>query len=293
MSAIRTPKPSFFLHCVATLGALVLSAVPAHAEPDTEHMFGFTEGTDIGTAHQPEGELETIGAFGRAGGSYNAETAFASLKYPLTDSFRLTPWVALSRFDISGVTGMDDRNEIGVSGAGLEIRWRALDREKAPVGMTFVADTGVGFMDETTGARSDIWGVRLIAAVDRALVPERLFAALNVTYDFGQVRDHATDLTTDSSFLTLGAAASTRLSSWFYAGAEARYRRSYDALAFGNLTGQAVYVGPVFYMTMGEGVSLSGAWNIQAWGRATGEQSMLDLTNFDRHLVKLRLSVDL
>src|SRR5262245_37041780 len=67
----------------ATLGAVA----PAQAEPrkpahgagefDTEHMFGFTEGSDIGAVGEKELETDSIGRFGRAVGSYsNFATAF-------------------------------------------------------------------------------------------------------------------------------------------------------------------------------------------------------------------------
>ena len=41
------------------------------------------------------------------------------------------------------------------------------------------------------------------------------------------------------------------------------------------------------------GFSISAAWSAEVWGRARGEGGPLDLTNFDRNQVKLRLSIDL
>lgn len=278
---------------LASIPALLPASPSSAADVDTEHMFGFTEGSDIGTARQPEAELETIGAFGRADGSYSAVSATASLKYPLTNAFRLAPSITFTRFDSSGVTDIEDLQQVKAERVGLEFRWRALARETAPVGLTFVAAPALGFVDPVSGAPADAWGMGLIGIVDRALIPERLFAALNLVYDFGRVRNHASGLTTDTSFLGFDAAFSTRLLPWFYAGAEVRYERAFDGLALGTLVGQAVNMGPVFYMTMGQGVSLSGGWNIQAWGTATAKAAGLDLVNFNRNLFKLRLAIDL
>lgn len=272
--------------------ATALLPPPARADVDTEHMFGFTEGTDIGAAGQPEGEVETIGRYGGSAGSYGALSATASLKYPLTDSFRLAPGITF-HFDISGVPDFDDRNEVSLDRLALEFRWRPFDRETSLFGLTFVATPFVGFVDDVTGAPGDAWGTMLIAAVDRALIADRLFAALNLAYDFERVRDFATGLMVDGSVLKLSVAATTRIDHWLYLGGEARYLRAHDGLAFGNLVGQAAYVGPTFYMTPGPGISLSGAWNIQAWGQATGLAPGLDLTFFDRQMFKLRLAVDL
>ena len=256
-------------------------------------MFGFTEGTDIGAAGQPEGEVEAIGRYGRSAGSYGTLSATASLKYPLTDSFRLAPAITFTHFDISGVPDFDDRNQLSLDRLALEFRWRPFDRETSLFGLTFVATPFVGFVDDVTGTPGDAWGGLLIAAVDRALIGDRLFAALNLAYDFERVRDYATGLMVDGSVLRLSAAATTRLDHWLYLGGEARYLRAHDGLAFGNLVEQAAYVGPTFYMPLAPGVSLSGAWNIRAWGQATGLAPGLDLTFFDRQMFKLRLAVDL
>lgn len=270
-----------------------MAAGDVRAEIDTEHMFGFTEGSDIGTARQPEAELETIGAFGRAGGTYSAVSATASLKYPLTNAFRIAPSITFTRFDSSGVADVEDRNQVAAERVGLEFRWRPLDRKTSPVGLTFVAAPFFGFVDGATGAPGDAWGAALIAIADRALIADRLFGALNLVYDFGRVRDYASSVITDASVLGFNAAFSTRLTPWLYVGSEVRYERAFDRLGFGNLIGQAVNVGPSFFMTLGQGVSLSGGWNIQAWGEASAVPSGLDLANFNRNLVKFRVAIDL
>ena len=164
---------------LASITVLLPASPSSAADVDTEHMFGFTEGSDIGTAHQPEAELETIGAFGRADGNYSAVSATASLKYPLTSSFRLAPSVTFTRFASSGVTNVDDIEQVKAERAGLEFRWRALDRTTAPVGLTFVAAPTVGFVDPLSGAAGDALGMGLIGIVDRALrrAAPRLFGA--------------------------------------------------------------------------------------------------------------------
>lgn len=277
------------------------AALPARADVDSEHLFGFTEGTDIGTPFQPEGEIEVVGRLGRTAGTYSALSATASLKYPLSDSFRLAPAITFTRFDIAGVPGFENRNVVGLERLGLEFRWRPFDRETSLFGLTFVATPFVGFIDELTGKPGDSWGGIFIAAADRALIPDRLFAALNLTYHFGRARDYATGLIEDGSELGFSAAATARLMEGIYLGGEVRYLRAFDRLAFGNLAGQAVYVGPTFYVSLGPGASLSGAWNIQAWGQNRGQNggqnggsdAALDVAVFERQMFKLRLAIDL
>lgn len=283
-----------YWRAAANLALLVLAAIqPARADVDSEHLFGFTEGTDIGTPFLPEGEVEMVGHFGRAIGNYSATSLTASLKYPLSEHFRVAPSITFTRFDISGVPDFEDRNAIGLERLALEFRWRPFARETSLFGLTFVATPFVGFIDEVTGAPGDSWGGIFIAAVDQALIPDRLFAALNLTYDFGRARDYATGLIVDGSELGFTAAATARMTERLFLGGEARYLRAFDGVAFGELVGQAVYVGPTFYLTLGKGASLSGAWNIQAWGQTTGLAPGLDLTVFERQMFKLRLAIDL
>jgi hypothetical protein len=187
------------------------TAYPAHADVDSEHLFGFTEGTDIGSPWRPEGELEAIGRIGRTAGNYSAASATASLKYPLSESFRIAPSITFTRFDISSVPDFEDRNVVGLERLALEFRWRPFDRETSLFGLTFVAAPFVGFIDEVTGAPGDSWGGTIIVAADRALIPERLFAAINLSYDIGRARDYASGLIVDGSELGLNAAATARL----------------------------------------------------------------------------------
>ena len=285
----------FSIRWIAAVFALPMfaTALPASADVDSEHLFGFTEGTDIGTPFQLEGEVELVGRLGRATGNYSATSLTATLKYPLSESFRIAPAITFTRFDISGVPDLEDRNVIGLERLALEFRWRPFDRETSLFGLTFVATPFVGFIDEATGTAGDSWGGTFIAAADRALIPDRLFIAANFVYDFGRARDYATGLTVDGSEMGLAVAATARIGEGFYLGGEVRYLRAFDSMAFGSLVGQAVYVGPTFYAMLGRGASLSGAWNAQAWGQATGLDPGLDLTVFERQAFKIRLAIDL
>ena len=151
----------------------------------------------------------------------------------------------------------------------------------------------LGFTNFATGAPADGVGAAFVVVADRALVPGQLFATVNVSYQLERERDQATGATFDSSILGFSAAASRRLLPWLYLGAEARYLRSSSGLALSSLAGQALYLGPVFYATIVPGVSVSGAWDVQAWGQAAGAGGALDLLDFERNQVKLRLSIGL
>jgi len=281
---------------LVSVSLLLCATIPiagALAEVDTEHMFGFSEGTDIGVPFQPEGELETIGRVGKQAGNYSVLTTTPNLKYPLSPYFRVAPGIAFSNFNIAGVPDMADANQFSFDHVTLEFRWHPLARESNPVGLTFVLTPYFGTVDPATSESADSYGALFIAAIDRALIADRLFVAFNLAYAINRTRPWVSGLTSDTSLLVPSVAASARLLPWLFVGAEVRYLQGYSGLAMQELTGQALYAGPTFYMTLGGGVSLSGAFEPQVWGQAGGFTTGLDVVQFDRQQFKLRLAVDL
>ncbi|WP_139374194.1 hypothetical protein [Enhydrobacter aerosaccus] len=265
----------------------------AHAQIDTEHMFGFSEGSDIGRRGDREVEIETVGGFGRDANSYSAVTTNVSFKYGVTDYFRIAPSVEVGRWDVAGLPGVDDQHQFGVDALSLEMRFHLLDRLTQPVGLTLMAAPFVGFIDPSLGVAGDRIGAAFLLAVDRALVPNQLFVALNLHYDFESDRPSVPGLVTQLSNLAFSVAFSRQVMPWLYVGGEARYLRTYDGLALGTLAGQALYVGPVFYIPVSRRFTVSGAWEPQVWGQDTVAGGGLDLLNYERQQVKLRLSLAL
>ncbi|MDP1751599.1 MAG: hypothetical protein Q8L22_19285 [Reyranella sp.] len=301
MTSIREFLPVFFsqraARCLAVAGLVVLTlaatAQQARAEVDTEHMFGFTEGSDIGAPRQLEAEVEEVGRWGREGGTYSAFSTNMNLKYPLTDSFRVAGGVTVTRFDSFNVAGVDNINAFALDRLTAEFRWRPLDRETAPLGLTFVAAPFYGFVDDVSGAQASAFGATLIAIADRELIHEKLYGAVNLVWQFQRAQPYATQTIEDASLLGFSTSFSTRIADWLYLGAEARYLRAFDGMALNALAGQAVYVGPNFYLPFAKGMSLSGGWNIQAWGQSTGAAASVDLTNFESQMLKVRFAIDL
>ena len=234
-------------------------------EVDTEHMFGFTEGSDIGEAGEKELEADSTGRFGKLGGSYNTVATAIEAKYSFSDRFRLSAVATVAYYDITGVNAIDDRSQAALQSVSFDARFRLFDREHAPFGLTLSVEPHRGFADEMSGEPADQYGAEFRVLADRELIPGRLFAAFNVSYEPEQTRLRASGETLRESMLGIGAAIALQVMPNVFIGAEARNLRHYDGLGLNGFAGQALYIGPTL---------TSGA---------------LDLDNFERHHVKLRI----
>jgi hypothetical protein len=280
---------------LAGLGAA--SSAPADTrkhgdgEIDTEHMFGFTEGSDTGEAGEKELETDSTGRFGKFSGAYNNVATALEAKYSFSDRFRLSAVATVAYYDIKGVDGIDDRRQGALQSVSFDARFRLFDREHAPFGLTLSVEPRRGFADEMSGASGDQYGADFRLLADRELIPGRLFAALNVVYEPEQTRLRGSGETLRESTLGIGAALATQVMPNVFAGAEVRNLRHYDGLGLNDFAGQALYLGPTLYATFGERYFISAAWNVQVWGAVAGSSGALDLVNFERHLLKLRAGV--
>jgi hypothetical protein len=258
-------------------------------EVDTEHMFGFTEGSDIGEAGEKELEADSTGRFGKFGGSYNTVATALEAKYSFSDRFRLSAVATVAYYDITGMNAIDDRRQAALQSVSFDARFRLFDREHAPFGLTLSVEPHRGFADEMSGEPADQYGAEFRVLADRELIPGRLFAAFNVSYEPEQTRLRGSGETLRESMLGVGAALAMQVMPNVFIGAEARSLHHYDGLGLNGFAGQALYIGPTFYATFGERYFISAAWNVQVWGAVAGSSGALDLDNFERHHVKLRV----
>ena len=77
-----------FQAAVVSLAALLPACV--HAEGiDTEHLFGFMIGTDVGNVGEREFQSQTTGRFGKNGGTYRAVGQEFELEFVPVKNFRV------------------------------------------------------------------------------------------------------------------------------------------------------------------------------------------------------------
>jgi hypothetical protein len=278
--------------CAAML-CLALQPGPGRAEGiDTEHIYAFMIGTDVGELGEREFQSETAGRFGKQAGTYQAAGQQLELEFVPIKNFRIEIGTTLAAHNIESVPNFVDRTQVNWQGASLDLRYKFLDRETAPFGLTLALETHGNRIDETSGAPAHSYDTDLTLALERELVPGRVVATLNLGYQ--PEWTHLLGAPTEEQESTLAAAfgVMAKLRPNFLLGGEVRYFRRYDGIGLDQLAGQALFIGPTAYFQLSERARLTANWSVQAWGRPVGSSATLDLVNFERHQAKLVFGVN-
>ena len=260
-------------------------------EVDSEHIFGFTQGSDIGEKGELEFETEPTAAIGKRFGTYLQTAHETSFKYSVTDDFRVSPGFLFVTHDIRNVPGFDDQKESDLAGAGAEIRYRIFNREKAPFGLTFTFEPAWSRIDELTGEHVQQYGSALGLLLDKEIIHNRLYGAINFFYELSATHLKTTGEWTDDLAVQTDVALSYQFLPGWLLGVEAQYAQQYEGLGLNRLKGEALYVGPTFFTRLGDRANISAAWDIQVAGKAVDEPGKLDLINFERHRFRNRLAI--
>lgn len=256
---------------------------------DTEYLFGFITGTDIGEVGEKEFETETNGRFGKRTGSYSALSHTIAVEYVPVENLRLEPGVVLGYHNISAVSGLDDVRRGSFQGFSFDARYRLVDRERSGLGLTLQIEPRWSRVDETTGQPVNQYGADLAILLDKELIPNRVIGAFNLLYSPGVTQSRVTGAWSRDATLGASTAFMVHVQNGFYVGAEARYLRAYDSLNLDGFAGHALFVGPNIFFRPAERWRITAAWSFQVAGKAISNSAPLDLTNFERQQVKLRI----
>jgi hypothetical protein len=274
---------------------LALALVPADAwgEPiDTEHLFGFTIGSDVGEVGEKEIEGSITSRFAKRTGTDAAGTGTLSGEYVPMPNLRTELTGVVNAYDIAGVSGLLDQRYTAFGGLGADIRYRLLNRATAPFGFAVGAEPHWSRSDEVTGEAARQYGVDFVAAADWEVVPNRVVAAFNLLYQPETTRANLTGTWSQDSTAGVAMAVMAQIGSGIFIGGEARYLRIYDGSGFDNLAGHGFFVGPTIYFKLSERGWIAAAWSAQVAGHATATVGSLDLVNFERHQARVLFGTD-
>jgi hypothetical protein len=288
MSANRL---DFALRVRAALATILILALapPAWAHdkddsPDgfeTKHIFGFTEGTDVGDAGDKELEFTTTGSIGkRGGGGYNAIEQKGVYEAAPSDrfGFEVGP-IGLSQ-QISNVPGLSNLSQTNFSGVTVEPKYIFVKRGiDAPFGLAVSVAPEWERIEPVTGARVNNFAMETKIYLDSELIEKKLYAAANLIYVPETERE--TGIGFSQYALTGATAALTwRITPTVAIGAETEFYQVYNSLGFVGRIGSAAYVGPTLWAQITPRAFVSLAWSAQVAGNpANASPSTLSLYN--------------
>jgi len=287
---------------LVSLLALAVSAVNAKDDDeesaerkeriDTEHLFGFMLGTDIGEVGEKEIQPVMLSRFDKRPGYYRVFSPSVEYEFVPIENLRLSPGANFAHYAIADITGLDDRFQWVFQGASFDWRYRFLDREKAGFGFAVDAEPHWNRVDETSGEQIEGYGGDLSIIFDKELVPNRVMTAFNLLYSPDVSRLRSTGLWSREATAGFAAGLMYRLGPGLIAGVEGRYLRKYEALGLNNFAGQALFVGPTLFAALNDPWSVTISWTVQVAGHAVGVPGPLDLTNFERHALRLEFDLE-
>jgi hypothetical protein len=249
---------------------------------DSEHIFGFAEGSDIGKRGELEIEGVTIGSFGAPHGSYSNVDNETSLRYGVTNELRLSIGSLTDYFNIHNVPGLDDRSAAAFSGIITELRWHILDWRTSPFGLTLSLNPLWRRADPTSGQSSGNYAFPVTLLADSEVIPDKFFTVLNLIYQPSFLRPNRRSEHDDS--FTVIAGGSYAISPGILVGAEIRHE---NLAQNGNLFAHALYIGPQLFLRLGGNLEIKAAWAAQI--PDIGAHT-LDLADYPRHQVELQFA---
>ena len=259
---------------------------------ETKYIFGFTTGSGIGLEGEKEFTVDSIGRFGKRDGYYAATETKYEFEFTPSQFIQIEFGALGSTHHIGGVTDLDDRRQVAVSGAFAELRYLAIERTSSnPLAVTLAVEPTVRLIDETSGARVRNYEFETTVNADIELLKNRLFAGFNLLYEPEVTWTALGDTQREAKFGG-SAALSLRIASNIVVGGEVWYLRHYDSAALTAFTGDAAMLGPTLYIQFTPKMFMTAAWNTQLWGREIGNPVSLNLAEFQRNRAKLKFAVE-
>ena len=274
---------------------LALVIIPTGARTatiDTEHLFGFTIGTDVGEVGEREAESSVTGRFGKQTGTYNAASGTLSMETVPIAHLRTEITGEVLGYGITGVRGLADQQYSAFGGLSADIRYQFLDRATAPFGFAVGAEPRWGRADDVTGQPANQYGVDFVAAADWEPIRDRVVAAFNLLYQPETTRLKWTGTWSQQSTAGVAIGVMVQIRPGLFAGGEARYLRTYDGIGLETLAGQGFFIGPTVYMQLPKKAWIAVAWSAQVAGGTPASVGQLDLVNFERRQARVLFGVN-
>lgn len=276
-------------------------------EISSHYLFGFTYGTDIET--EGKGEILSITRmdFGKRGpltpaanpeelrkltqGSlYRAIQETVIFEHTLSDRVQYALGVIGANHRIQGVRGFEDINNTALRGVLGELRCILLRRGvDAPIGVALHIEPRWGHVSGITGQPETSVESDNRLMIDAALVPNKLFAAVNIIHQPQILREVGEPEWLRRSYFGAFGGLSYFVNPKIAVGGGLQYLQSYsNGFWLNKFEGDALYAGPQLYVRLTDRLFFTGSFSTQVAGHSISDPRRLDLVNFARHSARIQ-----
>ena len=257
-----------------------------------DDIFGFTSPSDIGKPGDSGLALENDGRFGKRDGTYRVLTQKLEYSRTITDNLALAVSVFGAYHTLKNVTAQpENRTSYQFDGLSTELTYKVLERSaRNPFGVTFSIEPRWGRIDGLSGGQAQSFGAESKLFIDAALVPEKLFWAMNLNYAQGtQDVIGSPGQTARGSSSNISTALTYAITPTFMLGAEAKYQNSYGDYFFKSAQGHAFFLGPTLFWKINETSALNAVYLPQISGKAQANPHLSrDLDNYESAIFRLK-----
>lgn len=269
---------------------------------DTEHLFGFTEGSDAGEKGEQEVLVDTIARFGKRRDGLGPST------YRVLDTRFAYQFNPADRFSVElsafgnlrrqrNIVDLDDKAFGTFDGASVELKYQFLKGSaEQPLGLAIELRPRFTRILPVEGNGANVFDMESLLQIDVQVVPGKIWYGSNISFEpaAGRQRGATGQGYRSSTFLWSNAVVG-RIAEGTFVGPEARYLRGYDGAFLNRLESEAVLVGPVLHRRFTEKIWLTVAYAAQVWGRdndPTYARRGFGLTGFERHNLRVKFGME-
>lgn len=277
---VKKPSP---VVPVASAACKETKALPADA-------FGFATGSDVSDLGAWGAAVDVAGSNGLRGGTAYAISPIAQVSGSFFPCFEVGPYLGFTYANFKAYNGGGtSRTEAFVG--GLEMKYKLLGRAAHGIGLTLAVTPNFAFANYRPGSDDgSFYGGTFRLLADREILKDRLFGAFNLEFGNSVPGDGKNGTFGKSSFFNVRGALTSPVTSALYLGAEASYQSSYAGAWLNTYNGYGVYVGPTFFWSINDKLTLNGTWAYQVAGDSKGSLGSLGIDYLPRHQGRLKLA---
>jgi hypothetical protein len=255
-------------------------------------IFGFTDPTDVGDKGDRGLALELSNLAGKRSGRYWSPTLKTQIGYTPADNLAIALSSFVTAHRIREVPDLDNRTSTRFDGFSGEVAYRFIERSQSnPLAATVSVEPRIARVDAVSGERVRAYANEFKLFLDAVVVPDTLYAAMNVNYSLATQQGFGPDEAwVDSSGTSVSAALTYQVTERIFAGVEGRWLTAFSGAFLDDQTGWGLFAGPTLLVKITESAALNLVWTPQLTGRASGVDRSLDLDNFERHQFRAKFA---